>query len=426
MHILVKGQRRLDPLILILGVSLMLTACCPPKDPTASSDSFKATKTNSPVIPDDAIAFDYRSGGIYLRMKINDSITGSFLFDTGSDQLYLDSQFVAEGAIPVNMQSSKMIFGVGEGSRQVPSVSSVRLGLEDLYYDYTNVPVTNIRAISGDEIDGVFCIRLFIPYIVSINFDQSYLRIIKDTLGFRAPHDYDSLDIRYLGKTKTVIECEANINDSIQVSGYTILDLGSGGSLTLSSPIARENKLDNTISNKYRVSRKLGGYGGKTSSWYFRARNIKFGNTVINQPVMNYSTDAKGYLSYWGLLGLMGTKILERFNMIFDFYNHRFYFKPNTRFSNDYKGNMTGFNSKNILNDDQNRRRIYNVIEGSPADKAGIKVGDIITHIDGIAISEISVKERKRLVTQSFIPLLLRIERNGEIFQVNLRPQRII
>ncbi len=377
-------------------------------------------------LPDGAIAFNYRSGGIYLDLKFNDSIKGSFLFDTGSDQLYLDSQFVSRLNIPLDLQKSKKIFGVGEGTQSVPTVNRFRLSLDSLHHDYTNVPVTNIRAISGGEIDGVFGTELFKPYIVSINFDSSYLKIIYDTLHFSPPAHYDSLKLYYLGKTKTVIECQAELTDSISVSGWTILDLGSGGSLTLTSVIGREHGLDTAISNKYLVSRKLGGYGGKTASWYFRSKSINIGNLVIENPVMNYSTDSSGYLSSWGLLGLMGTKVLERFNIIFDFYNHRFYFTPNEGFQEPFKGNMCGFHAKRVINDSLKRLRIYNVIDGSPAELAGIKKGDLITHIDGVRISQVSESERKKLLSQEDIPVVLHLDRNGIKHQVILSPIKII
>jgi hypothetical protein len=412
--------------LLCLCIAIIISGCN--TNPHKASVDHKPLeqKAGSIQLPEDAIAFTYRSGGIFIELSVNDSIKGQFLFDTGSDQLYLDSQFVDRSNLSLNYKSSKEIFGVGEGTQMVPTVGGIALSLDKLQHDYHNVPVTNIRAISGNHIDGVFGTELFKPYILDINFDSSYFRIIYDTLNFKAPARYDSVKLHYLGKTKTVIKCQASLNDSIHVSGWTILDLGSGGSLTLTSVIGKEYGLETAITNKYEVVREMGGYGGRTASWYFRADSINFGNTMIEKPVMNYSTDSKGYLSFWGFLGLMGTKVIERYNIIFDFFNHRFYYSPNESFNKEFTGNMAGFHAKKILNDSLKRIKVYNVIEGSPAHLAGLIKGDIITHIDGVAISQLSEKERKQIFTQESIPVVLHFERNGEKHKASILPHRII
>jgi C-terminal processing protease CtpA/Prc len=87
---------------------------------------------------------------------------------------------------------------------------------------------------------------------------------------------------------------------------------------------------------------------------------------------------------------------------------------------------MAGFHAKKILNDSLKRIKVYNVIEGSPAHLAGLIKGDIITHIDGVAISQLSEKERKQIFTQESIPVVLHFERNGEKHKASILPHRII
>lgn len=62
-----------------------------------------------PVIqlPKNAIPFIFDSY-IFVKIRVNDSINGNFMFDSGSDQLYLDSSFVARNNIPVNSKRKKL------------------------------------------------------------------------------------------------------------------------------------------------------------------------------------------------------------------------------------------------------------------------------------------------------------------------------
>lgn len=53
-------------------------------------------------LPEDAISFSFLQEQIFVNIKVNDSVEGSFIFDTGSDQLYLDSLFVANNNIVVH------------------------------------------------------------------------------------------------------------------------------------------------------------------------------------------------------------------------------------------------------------------------------------------------------------------------------------
>ena len=377
----------------------------------------QANKDTIMLLPENAIPFFFQDL-IFIDVKVNDSINGNFIFDSGSDQLYLDSSFVAENNIPTHKTKKKKIRGVGSDTPNVPISNNLKLGLDSLTKIYNNVPIVNIRAINNKKIDGVFGADFFKNTVLKINFDSSYLQIIKPP-EFIIPDGYDSLKL-FLTENKTIINCGALIIDSVYVEGWTILDLGSAHALTFTSVIANEYKFDKIIKNKYSVPRKNAGYGGKSHSYYFRAENFKIANFTLERPLLNYSTDKKGALSFWGILGLLGTKVLKRFDLIFDFPNKMLYLKPNSQFNEHFSSNMTGFYGKLFQSDTCEGYLIENVIENSLAHKAGILSGDIITHLNGLKISSFTSLERKSLFQQDTLELKFIVKRGNIIHKFKM------
>jgi hypothetical protein len=376
-------------------------------------------------LPANAIPFIFRSG-IIIKIKVNDSITGNFQFDSGSDQLYLDSTFVADNNIPLNNIKKKQIRGVGSDTPLVPIVEDLKLRLDTLVKVYENVPVTNIRLITHNkgEIDGIFGTDFFKNYILKINFDSSYIQLIKQS-EFKAPNGYKSLKL-FITENKTFVKCNAIITDSINVDGFAMLDLGSSYGLTLTNVIAEHYDLKNKIKNKYAFTHKNTGYGRISHSFFFRAESLNIGNFIIAKPVMNYSIDSKGALSFGGIVGLLGIKVIERFNLFFDFPGKKLYLKPNSKFKEYFYSDMTGFSGSISKAVNFEGYIVEYVIENSPAQIAGIKDGDIITDLNGLKISSYSEIERRKLFNQDTLELNLIILRHGTTFKTKLLPKEMI
>jgi hypothetical protein len=403
--------------IIALIISLSLFSC------SGSNEGENKQEPEEKVIqiPENAVSFSFQDE-ILIRMRINDSINGNFIFDTGSDQLYLDSLFVENNNIPIQKTRKKKIRGVGLNTPMVHVSDGIKLEIDSMSKIFNHVPIVNLRGLSGVDVAGVFGTDFFENSVLRINFDSSYFQIIKSS-EFVVPNGYDTLKL-FLVENKTIIKCEALIIDSLNVEGWAILDLGSAYSLTFTSVIANEFDFSSKIQNKYVQINK--GYGGESHSYFFRAKKLKIGKYTLNSPVMNYSTDKKGALSMWGILGLLGTKVMKRFDLVFDFPNKILYLKPNSLFEEHFSSNSTGFTGKLNQSDSLAVFIIENVLENSAAQHAGIKTGDTITHLNGLKISSYSKSERKGLFQQDTIELELKIKRNTELIEIKYLPQEIL
>jgi hypothetical protein len=96
-------------------------------------------------------------------------------------------------------------------------------------------------------------------------------------------------------------------------------------------------------------------------------------------PVFVY-TDSNNILGYPRRLGLVGSGILSRFNLILNFPANEIYIKPNKSFSDPFDYSYSGLN----IWENEGKVEVYDVIPNSPAAKAGFIIGDEIVSIGNI------------------------------------------
>jgi C-terminal processing protease CtpA/Prc len=105
---------------------------------------------------------------------------------------------------------------------------------------------------------------------------------------------------------------------------------------------------------------------------------VQIGPYKFRRVPTNILDDEFNAISYPFLGGLIGNDILRRFNMILNYQEKEIHLKPNSHFRDEFDYSYTGMNlyfeNGVVVADD--------VIEGSPADKGGVKKGDIVMSVN--------------------------------------------
>lgn len=173
------------------------------------------------------------------------------------------------------------------------------------------------------------------------------------------------------------------------------MDLGSGGSVTLTSDVAKQYSLSE-LSPLLHYTSFNEGIGGESSSCDFRATNVTIGPFSLDSVTMDFSNNTGGALSKREHIAIIGNEIWERFDMIIDLSGERLYLKPNTEFDEPFKSPVRGFGYT-----DRSRTLGYWVVNGlyaqSNAEKAGLRKGDHITAVNGRSVKDISFEERRTI-----------------------------
>ena len=326
---------------------------------------------------------------LYLDSRINGK-TARLVFDTGSPYTCIDSTFVADS----NLQYNRIVEGRmgGAGNNQ----ETIRVILNELTYTVSGQeyvsdisPIIQLKSIVGDYADGILGIDNMGEKVITIDYLGEQMAF-EDRLG--NTEGYTSIPIRY-SNNRIYVPLTVNIAEGKTIEGEGLMDLGSGGSVELTSLVAEEYALKD-ITPQIRYFTAVGGIGGESSGSYFRAKNASVGGFTLNDIVMGFSGNTGGALASKEYIGIVGNEFWERFDMIIDLPGERLFLKPNTTFKDLFNSPVVGFSYI-----DRSRTLgcwiVNSLAEESNAEKAGLRSGDHIVAINGRDVKGISLEERK-------------------------------
>ena len=99
------------------------------------------------------------------------------------------------------------------------------------------------------------------------------------------------------------------------------------------------------------------------------------------------------------MAGIIGGEVLRRFTVVFDYSRNQMILEPNVHFAEPYEFDLAGLmpvaEGANL-----DVFRVYHVIDGSPAQEAGVRTGDVISAIDGRTSADLSLEQVRRLFKQ--------------------------
>ena len=111
--------------------------------------------------------------------------------------------------------------------------------------------------------------------------------------------------------------------------------------VVLTTPFANSSNLP-VPSQKTILDRSVSGLGGATQLLIGRAAHFKIGSTIFPSPLIYISQDKGGALASSQYEGLIGTEILRRFKVIFDYARHRLILERTAHFDEPLEYDMSG------------------------------------------------------------------------------------
>ena len=196
------------------------------------------------------------------------------------------------------------------------------------------------------------------------------------------------------------------------------MDLGSGGSVTLTSDMAEKYSL-NELSPLLHNTSFNGGIGGESSSCDFRATHVTVGPFSLDSVTMDFSNNTGGALSRREYIATIGNEIWERFDMMIDLSGERLYLRPNSKFEEPFESPIRGFSCT-----DRSKTLGYWVVNAlytqSNAEKAGLKKGDHVIAINGRSVKDISFEERQT-VFDGLTGVTLTIQRGDSTQEISFK-----
>jgi hypothetical protein len=208
------------------------------------------------------------------------------------------------------------------------------------------------------------------------------------------------------------------IKDERAIDANFYIDTGAGLSFLLSKDFVQDSSV--LKSKRKQLPIEAQGLGGKRRMMITVIKEVKLGPYRFRRVPTYILDDEYNATSYPFLGGLLGSDILKRFNIVFNYRKREIHLLPNSHFKDDFEYSYTGLSVYFI----DGKIVIDDVVEGSPADKAKFKKDDVIMAVNSNFSNDInqykdllhSADDRvKVLILRNDKPLLIEFK-VGRIF----------
>ena len=343
-------------------------------------------------LPEGAIAFDY-SNHLYFDVVLRDSVPARMIFDTGNTNILIDNKLFKEYFAPSETLQRTIIQGTGNSLEAVyRDTSDWRYSIGEYNQTEQGAIIMDLQKILGNEADGMFGMEFMRGRKVEFNYADGYMLILPQEA--QPAEGYTCVKCKWLDnrQARMVMPISLKINDAVSFDGNFLVDIGSSGGVSLNSSLVAKLKLNRVLTNVKKKIYDTGGVGGSRTDYIFTAKGISVAGCELKDVVTDFSGNTQGMMANDSFDGLVGNALFERFDVIFDFAKCEIWLRPNKNFNTS-----VNFDSGMTLTPQEDGWVVNGLVEGGNAHRAGVRRGDKIIAINGLAREKVSLKELKRM-----------------------------
>lgn len=391
-----------------------LLLCVAPHFLNAQTLGFSITGGKSRV----QIPIEVQNNLIIVPVILNGQVPLKFILDTGVRTTILTEKTYSD-ILHLTYARKYLIAGPG-GEKIIEAyiTNNVTLDLPGVHGEGHTMLVLEkdyleLRNYLGTEVHGILGYEVFSRFIVQINYEKKMLVLQLPEL-FKAPRKFQELPM-VVQDTKPYVYTEIEMTDSARLKTKLLMDTGASHGLIL------EPESDSIIKvPPQHISSIIGrGLGGIITGQIGRIKSLEIGKYKINSVLANFP-DINSYNDTLKTSrnvfrnGAIGGEILSRFDVIFNFPADKVYFKKNAAFGKKFYFNLSGVTIK-ARGARLRKFEITDIRKGSSAEKADIKVGDVLLFINGIAVTSLDLNQvNGYLNSKPGRRISFDMERNGE------------
>jgi Aspartyl protease/PDZ domain len=369
--------------------------------------------------PTARVPFDLNGSLAFLRVRVNGSRPLWFALDTGAQ----GSTINASTARSLDLEEGRA--GTSHGAaRTVPNfeIRHVTLhvasaALQDL--TIAAISLAELETTAGRSIDGILGSELFRRFVVQVDYETSEIQLFEPaTFEYRGPGDALPIDFH---DEHPYVRAKVTLPGRAPLEGEFVVDAGSSLPLILLPGFLEKNGLRASLPPTFQTFGR--GVGGELVMPIGRASRIQLGRFQLESPVTAFPTT--GYFGRAGKAGNIGSAVLRRFRVTFDYSRRRMILEPNTRFGEPFDYDMSGLQlvSESPTFDVVRVRR---VLADSPAAEAGIRPSDEIVSFGGRPSKEIRLADLREMLRQPGKQYPILLKRGGATLAVDLKTRPLL
>ncbi len=364
--------------------------------------------------------FELFGDHIFIKLSVDGSEPLDFIFDSGAGYTAID--FEAAKKLKLDLSHKESITGAqGQITGATIKHNYITMGGIKLESNVT-IEAFDLKhlAISiGRPIEGIIGYDLLKHHVTRLNYNDMLLEIYP---ADSYPKKGEKVIVK-LHNAIPVTDAEVTLNNEETITGTFYMNTGAGTSLDFNTPFVNTNGIIKKTGKHY--SYLVKGVESEESKHYegrikmFNADFYDFNNVPvgISQAQGGLQGDKK-------ISGIIGNRMLNRFNIVFDYANHVLYMEPNSMIDRKFAVNCSGLDVQ--MNDDMTQVLVHQVQEDGPAKAAGISTGDEIISINGKSVSNLTLPEVKNLLRLPEEDAVLELKSGSTVKKVTLDLEKLL
>ena len=370
--------------------SLLLLICCTLTAGNAQrSDLKRLGKGNKVEIP-----FTMINDFIVIRVLVDNVIPTQFILDTGAENTVLLEKRMTD-LLDADYRKTYNIRGADlETLLTAYLVTGIDLRLGDalLARDRSMLVLKenyfNFERIIGQNIQGILGADFLMRFVVEINYRKGII-ILHEPGDWDPGNRHAKIKSAFV-RNRPYVQLPVTLSSGRPIRRRLLLDSGAG--LTLLLHTFGDSTATNLDLPVQTVPTYIAnGLGGKLEGSVGRAKKVAVAGKELEGVVTYFQpidTVGASYLNERE--GIVGNRILKRFNVVIDYPGQAVWFRPEGKWKQRFRFDRSGLS---LLAGGRELRtfNVASVIPGSPADLAGLRVGDRIAAVNGTSASFLSL-----------------------------------
>ena len=340
-------------------------------------------------------------------------------FDTGATASVFDVSLAKE--IGIEPDYEREIQGAS-GSQVYQIALDQKIDINNIKLESINLILKNMQNISQKlerNVDAIIGYDILKKYILRLDFERQRI-LLYDQNSKVDDEGYKEIGFEFYNQIPIPqFEASITLKNGREFQGRVFFDSGAGLTLIINKPFSESNGLIEQVGKKLTTKASdLTENDQKTVN--FTVENLLFSDFKFSDVPVSILSTKKGVGSYPGYLGLLGSDIIKRFDVILDYNSKKLYLKENQLFKTEFKYPLSGVTLKlkgEVIVVEQ-------VAVESEAYEKGLRVGAVIKSINGD--ENINLSQCRNLLSQEGEKINLKVIQQGKMEMIEFEVKRQI